>query len=233
MDGGGLNAFGAINATNAEEARAVVAKYHAAGFQQIKLYTLLKPDVIRVLAEEAHRAGMTVTGHVPAALDTAQAIEAGMDQINHLQYVSRMPRTQETIDFLLQHHTVVDPTVSWSEMGGHSKEIEASSFEPGLLKAPEYLAFKFGNMGGNRPSRMKENLDLILALQKAGVPIVAGSDTGLIGYGLIREVELYAEAGMTPLEAIQSATIVPARAMGLESAQRTTRGPSRWANGRI
>jgi imidazolonepropionase-like amidohydrolase len=216
VDGGGPDAFGAINAATPEEARAVVAKYHAAGFQQIKLYTVLKPDVIRVLAGEAHRAGMSVTGHVPAALDTVQGVEAGMDQINHLQYVSRMARTQETIDFLLQHHTVVDPTVSWSEMGGHSKDVEASSFEPGLLKAPEYLAFKFGNMGGNRPSRMKDNLALILSLHKAGVPIVAGSDTGLVGYGLIREIELYVEAGMTPLEAIQSATIVPARAMGLD-----------------
>jgi hypothetical protein len=148
-----------------------------------------------VLAEEAHRVGMTVTGHVPAAVDTQKGIELGMDQINHLQYVSRMPRTQESIDFLLRHHTVVDPTASWGEMGGHSKEIEASSFEPGLLKAPEYLAFKFNGMGGNRPSRMKENLDLILALHKAGVPIVAGSDTGLVGYGLIREVELYVRPG--------------------------------------
>jgi imidazolonepropionase-like amidohydrolase len=216
VDGGGPDAFGAINAATAEEARAVVAKYHAAGFQQIKLYTVLKPDVIKALTDEAHRLGMTVTGHVPAAVDTVKGIELGMDQINHLQYVSRMPRTQESIDFLLQHHTVVDPTASWGEMGGHSKEIEASSFEPGLLKAPEYLAFKFNGMGGNRPSRMKENLDLILALHKARVPIVAGSDTGLVGYGLIREVELYAEAGMTPLEAIQAATIVPARAMGLD-----------------
>jgi imidazolonepropionase-like amidohydrolase len=216
VDGGGPDAFGAINAATPDEARAVVARYHAAGFQQIKLYTLLKPEVIHVLAAEAHRLGMSVTGHVPAALDTFQGIEAGMDQINHLQYVSRMPRTQATLDFLLQHHTVVDPTVSWGEMGGHSKDVDASSFEPGLLKAPDYLLFKFNGMGGNRPSRMKENLALILSLQKAGVPIVAGSDTGLVGYGLIREIELYVEAGMTPLEAIQCATIVPARAMKLD-----------------
>jgi imidazolonepropionase-like amidohydrolase len=48
------------------------------------------------------------------------------------------------------------------------------------------------------------------------VTIVPGSDTGLVGYGLHREIELYVEAGMTPLEAIQSATIVSARAMGLD-----------------
>jgi len=38
----------------------------------------------------------------------------------------------------------------------------------------------------------------------------------LIGYGLDREIELYVKAGMTPLEAIQSATIVPARAMKMD-----------------
>ena len=46
--------------------------------------------------------------------------------------------------------------------------------------------------------------------------IVAGLDTGLVGYGLHREIELYVAAGMTPMEAIQSATLVPARAMGLD-----------------
>jgi len=36
------------------------------------------------------------------------------------------------------------------------------------------------------------------------------------GYSLHREIELYVQAGFTPMEAIQAATIVPARAMGLE-----------------
>jgi imidazolonepropionase-like amidohydrolase len=217
VDGGGLDAFGAVNATTPEEARAVVARYHAAGFLQIKLYTVLQPNIIKVLTEEAHRAGMSVTGHVPRALDTVQGIEAGMDQINHLNYISRMPRTQETIDFLLKHHTVVDPTVSWSEMGGHSRDIDVSTFEPGLRHAPEYLQFKFNSMGSaNANSRMPDNLALIKSLYKAGVPIVAGSDTGLVGYGLIREIELYVAAGLTPQEAIATATIIPARAMKLD-----------------
>jgi imidazolonepropionase-like amidohydrolase len=245
VDGGGPAAFGEVTAETADEARAVVARYHAAGFQQIKLYTVLKPEVIKVLAFEAHRLGMTVTGHVPAALDTFQGVEAGMDQINHLNYVTRMmreprepretrepaaapgpidinsERTRAAIEFLRQHRTVVDPTVSWGEMAGHSKETEASSFEPGVGKAPEILAFKFTAMGAATESakvsaRMRENLAVIGALHKAGIPIVAGSDTGLVGYGLLRELELYVEAGMSPLEAIQSATIVPARAMKLD-----------------
>jgi imidazolonepropionase-like amidohydrolase len=62
---------------------------------------------------------------------------------------------------------------------------------------------------------MAESGAVIGALHKAGIPVVAGSDTGLIGYGLHRELELYVQAGMTPLEAIQTATTVAARAMNL------------------
>ena len=64
--------------------------------------------------------------------------------------------------------------------------------------------------------RMKTNLEVVGALYRAGVPIVPGSDTGLLGYGLDRELELYVQAGMTPMAAIQSATIVPARVMKLD-----------------
>ena len=63
---------------------------------------------------------------------------------------------------------------------------------------------------------MQTNLEVIHALYVAGVSIVAGSDTGLLGYGLDRELELYVQAGMTPMAAIQSATIVAARAMKLD-----------------
>jgi imidazolonepropionase-like amidohydrolase len=64
--------------------------------------------------------------------------------------------------------------------------------------------------------RMKTNLEVVGALYRAGVPIVPGSDTGLLGYGLDRELELYVQAGMTPMAAIQSATIVAARVMKLD-----------------
>jgi imidazolonepropionase-like amidohydrolase len=48
------------------------------------------------------------------------------------------------------------------------------------------------------------------------VPIVAGTDQAVPGFSLYRELELYVQAGFTPMEAIQSATLVPARVMGLE-----------------
>jgi len=236
VDAGGLKAFGHVTAETLEEGRAVVGRYHAAGFEQIKLYTFLKPDVTSAIDDEAHRFGMTVTGHVPQALNAFQGVDAGMDMINHLDYVTSMMGTpggghdtidvnseaaQKAIQFLKDHHTVVDPTVGWGEMADHSKEVDVASFEPGIRAAPFVLDAKYRGMGGNTTAdqmrtQTAQALAAIGALHKAGVIIVPGSDTGLVGYGLTRELELYVQAGMTPLEAIQCATIVSARAMKLD-----------------
>jgi imidazolonepropionase-like amidohydrolase len=54
-------------------------------------------------------------------------------------------------------------------------------------------------------------------LHAAGIPIIAGTDQTIPGYSLHRELEIYVDGGFTPLEAIQSATIVAARALGVES----------------
>ena len=57
-------------------------------------------------------------------------------------------------------------------------------------------------------------VQLVGKLHEAGVPILAGTD----GYGMeiIRELEIYRQAGFTPAEAIQSATILPARIVGVD-----------------
>ena len=57
-------------------------------------------------------------------------------------------------------------------------------------------------------------------LHAAGVPIAAGTDTpigwSIPGYSLHTELEQYVEVGMTPLEALHSATVAPAEYFGLE-----------------
>jgi hypothetical protein len=54
---------------------------------------------------------------------------------------------------------------------------------------------------------------LVKEMHDRGIPIVAGTDGG--GLGLVRELELYVEAGLTAADAIRSATIVPATEFGL------------------
>jgi imidazolonepropionase-like amidohydrolase len=237
VDSGGPLAFGSINVTSPEQGRSAVDFYARAHFDQIKVYTQIQPDVLKAIAAEAHAKGMTVTGHVPAAVTTYQGVEDGMDQINHLQFVTRAmlpeggkgpvevssPEAQKLIAFLKEHHTVVDPTVGWGEMAGHAKSIDIAAFEPGIRNAPYTLASKFESLGvpaadeARFRERMATNLKVVGALYQAGIPIVAGSDTGLLGYGLDRELELYVQAGMSPMAAIQSATIVAARAMHHEA----------------
>ena len=56
---------------------------------------------------------------------------------------------------------------------------------------------------------------MVKVLYDAGIPIVAGSDQGFPGYSLDRELEIYVQAGLSPLEAIQCATVTPAKAMKL------------------
>lgn len=55
----------------------------------------------------------------------------------------------------------------------------------------------------------------VLALHRAGIPIVAGTDMIVPGFSLYRELELYHEAGISPLQALQTAT---ARVMKMEPA---------------
>ena len=60
-------------------------------------------------------------------------------------------------------------------------------------------------------------IELVGALHKAGVTVVAGTDGQ--GIELVRELELYKKAGMTNAEALRTATIIPARRVGV--AERT------------
>ncbi|HEU4533102.1 MAG TPA: amidohydrolase family protein, partial [Polyangiaceae bacterium] len=93
--------------------------------------------------------------------------------------------------------------------------------EPGLAKMPRELQ---GMLGGVRPEVAAERaavfdkyLALVRELHRAGVPVVAGTDIAVPGHSVHREIELYVRAGFTPMEAIQAATIVPARVMRLEA----------------
>jgi imidazolonepropionase-like amidohydrolase len=236
IDSGGPLAFGYVDVKTPAEAVEAVDVYADAKFEQIKVYTQIQPDVLKAISAEAHVRGMTVTGHVPAAINAFDGIADGMDQINHLQFVTRAmtpdgspapvdpqsERAQRLIALLKDKNIVVDPTLGWGEMAGHPKNVDAASFEPGINAAPYTLSSKFRALGvpagdeAKFDERMESNLKVVGTLYRAGVTIVPGSDTGLLGYGLDRELELYVQAGMSPMAAIQSATIVSARVMKLD-----------------
>jgi imidazolonepropionase-like amidohydrolase len=64
---------------------------------------------------------------------------------------------------------------------------------------------------------MNRSMALVKAAYRKGVPIVAGSDQGIPGFTLHREIELYVNAGLSPLEAIRTASSIHARMMKPDS----------------
>jgi imidazolonepropionase-like amidohydrolase len=125
----------------ADQAVQDVAWYADHGYGQIKIYSSVKPELVPVIAEAAHARGMRVSGHVPAFMSARQFIEAGADEIQHMNFIflnfladsvketrnmQRFsavaeharefppgdPRVQEFIAALKRHHTVLDPTMN-------------------------------------------------------------------------------------------------------------------------
>ena len=258
VDGTGPLTIGVERVDTPEQARMWTDRYHAAGFQQMKIYSSVKLEELKIVADEAHRLGMTVTGHVPEGLNAYQTIEAGQDQINHIEFIadimhspyppemSRIEKMKATANldldsadaqkallFLKEHHTVVDPTMALFEFYTATTAKPPATFEPGVNKVAPELAEQLTDVAP--PTERSEidekvfekELAIVGALHRAGIPVVAGTDQTVPGHSLHREIELYVQAGFTPLEAIQAATIVPARAMGLDKESGTIENAKR------
>jgi imidazolonepropionase-like amidohydrolase len=208
----------------------------------VKVYQSVDPRLLRPLSTAAHAAGMTVTGHVPNGIGAVKAVEAGLDQINHIQFVlqafaagdlpptergSRLdaaidafdpstPAARKLAGWFATRRVVLDPTVALRET--FLPRAELAKVEPGVAKLPAPLAAAFADRAPSPDDERRRRvfdkaLALLGVLHKAGVPIVAGTDQAVPGHSLHRELELYVQAGFTPLEAIQAATVVPARVM--------------------
>ncbi|ADW70803.1 amidohydrolase family protein [Granulicella tundricola] len=243
-DGKRARSLGVVIADTPEQAQMIVTKYKGAGAKQIKIYSSVQPEIVKAICLAAHAQGMTVTGHIPDGMTAVEGINDGMDQINHIQYLIpylvkptlgpdgkpirtadvfldvTQPKAKELLDVMKQHHTVLDPTIALFETQIHTKPM--SELEPGLDHvAPQlYAALNSPAAPAARAHAVDNRWSLfpamVGAVHAAGIPVIAGTDQAIPGYSLHREMELYVQAGFTPLEALQSATIETARAVGVE-----------------
>ncbi len=249
VDGDGPYALGITRVNSPADAQTWVTRYHDSGFQQIKIYSSVKPDNVKAICTDAHKVGMTVTGHIPIGMNAYEGVDDGMDMINHIHYISDLllPKDfdwrkatwperfkvmssldvngeagRKAVKFFAEHHTVIDPTMALMEMQNRPADVPAETLEPGIARVAPELREQL--VSGGVPPQFsaeakkitQEQLQLIGALHRAGVPIVAGTDQAVPGFSVYHEIELYVQAGFTPMEALQAATIVPARAMKVD-----------------
>ncbi|MFM7785902.1 MAG: amidohydrolase, partial [Gammaproteobacteria bacterium] len=99
IDGAGpLAAQGGVTVRSADEAVAAVRRAHADGFRAIKFYTSMKPEWLAAGAAEAKRLGLHVHGHVPATMRALDAIDAGYDEITHVNFLAMQAMPDSVVD---------------------------------------------------------------------------------------------------------------------------------------
>ncbi|MES2441865.1 MAG: amidohydrolase family protein [Pseudomonadota bacterium] len=133
---------------------------------------------------------------------------------------------RSTIALMAQKQIAVDPTmVTFEGLYVPENGDLSPAYAPFLGTMPPATERGF-RAGGDAPPPGTTRADyrasfanmirLLKALHDAGVPIVAGTDGG--GLEIVRELEIYVQAGLTPAQALQAATIAPARLVGADKA---------------
>jgi imidazolonepropionase-like amidohydrolase len=139
-----------------EKALDAVRWYGARNYWQIKIYNSMNPAWVPAMAKEAHRLGMRVAGHIPAFTNTDAMIEAGYDEITHINQFSlgwviqpnedtrtlfrltalkRLPaldlqssKVQHTVNLMVERKIAIDPTLGIHE---HLLEDRDGKIPPG------------------------------------------------------------------------------------------------------
>ena len=169
----------------------------------------LTPAEIRAVVNEAHKVGRTVAAHTAPAFGIKLALLGGVDTVEHGSDLD-----DECIDLFLQTGATLVPTLSiWPHQIEHGD----------ALRIPK----PFTEFARRRWDRMQEN---VWKAYKAGVKIATGTDAVMDGMVFWTEVELLADIGLPPLEAIRSATQRAAAGLGLPGQGVGTLEPGKWAD---
>ncbi|RFS87415.1 amidohydrolase family protein [Actinomadura spongiicola] len=156
---------------------------------------------LRAAVDEAHRLGLPITAHAHALDAVRQASAAGVDGIEHCTCLTRdgVHADDALLTELAESGTTVCPTLG---------------SDPAVVVPPEIIAM--AARAGITEAVLHETA---MRLHKGGVRLVAGSDGG-IGpakpHGLLPyTLDEYVRAGLTPTDALRSATSIAAEACGL------------------
>ena len=158
---------------------------------QASQYTL---EEMKAIVADAHRLGRKVAAHAHGAQGILWATEAGVDSIEHGSYIN-----DECIAAMKQHGTYLVPTVylqTW--MLENAQSIGLPPMYAGKMRQIIEIA--------------RKNLSHAFA---SGVKVAFGTDAAVYPHGLnAHEFNEYVHMGMTPIQAIQTATVNAADLLG-------------------
>jgi imidazolonepropionase-like amidohydrolase len=167
------------------EARAAVDKYVHLGYVQIKIYSSVKPELVPVIIQEAHKQGVRVSGHIPAEMTASKCVELGYDEIQHVNFLmlnfmpdvkntntaARLtevakrgadldlngPQVQAFIKLLQDHHTVIDPTLAiFEEMITTAPGTMPRGYQPIAQRLPTQIRRSLLSAGLTPPPGMEQ-----------------------------------------------------------------------------
>ncbi len=149
-------------------------------------------EELQALVSTAHDYGMTVAAHAHGLEGMTRAVNAGVDSIEHGTFMDR-----DLMALMKKSGTHYVPTIS------AGRWVYQQAQKPGTY--PDVVRDKALMIG----PQIQETFG---AAYRAGVRVMFGTDAGVFPHGQnAREFQYMVEAGMPAMEAIQSATIVPAR----------------------
>ena len=218
-----------------DDAQAFVDARIAEGADYVKVIyehafpTLTKTQLEDVVAA-AHRRNALVVVHVTTQSDARDAIAAGADGLVHV--FADSPPEPGFAEFAAEHHVFVIPTLSVIESATHASDTpwwrDAPRVAPFITPSMRSMLERTFPPGFGAKLKLAHAEAAVGALRRAGVPVLAGTDApapGLAhGPSLHRELELLVRAGLTPLEALASATSRPACAFGFRDRGRIAEG---------
>jgi len=193
------------------------------------------PDSVR--ASEMSAAGMRSFEHLIGIFEGSSAAED--DFLKGGKTEGRLlsgydPERGAALALLLaKNQTWQCPTLVWEHGGNFLDSVDFSKdsrakYVPASWKAKTWKRFTdeitqgYGSDdAATRKKFVEKELEIVQMLHKTGVPFLAGTDTppGVYifpGFSLHEELQRFVAAGFTPLEALQTATINPARFFGME-----------------
>jgi imidazolonepropionase-like amidohydrolase len=203
-----------------DEARQAVRDLKAKGVDFIKVHNALPPDAFFALMDEARKEHIPVAVHLPKGVSSAEASDAGVASLEHIETINesalwRKGATAKTVEQAVDEN-----------LGPAGQELFQRFARNGTWYVPTLVAYERGFvLWSNDPEALKPRMDvqakqitLVGMMHKAGVKMMAGSDFSdwaiVPGVDLHNELALLVEAGFTPLEALQAATLNPAKFLG-------------------